>query len=196
MKIPTSTRQNTYAKIIPLPTVPAFRKLLLMRENFLYIETGRRVKKMGSTRLASEQDRQPECYPPSFLFNEKITGLLEDDNTISEEYARVYSKRLLSPEEELMAAVLDEAIADYQRYLVAGKKSSMKRFAEVERWVLEDDCEWIFSFVNCCEVLGIRPGYIRQGLLRWKEEKLPRITFPQVKNNHKKPAKKLLRNAA
>jgi hypothetical protein len=151
---------------------------------------------MGSTRFASEQDRQPECYHPGFMFNDKITGLLEDDNTTTEEYARVYGRRLLTPEEELMVAVLDEAVADYQRYLMAGSKSSIKRLAELEKWILEDDFEWIFSFVNCCEVLGIRPGYIRRRLLRWKEEKLPHVPLAQPTSNHKKPVKKLLRNAA
>jgi hypothetical protein len=141
------------------------------------------------------QDRQPTCDHPRFILNEKFTGVSDDDNTITEEYERVYSKRLLTPEEELMAAVLDEAVADYQRYLMAGNKS-VKRFAEVERWILEDESDWIFSFVSCCEVLGIRPGYIRRGLLRWKEEKLSANAFPQLKNHNKKPAKRLLRNAA
>jgi len=97
---------------------------------------------------------------------EKALGLFEDDTTIGQEYDKVFLDRRLTPEEELMAAVLDEAIADYQRYWGGASRRSRKRFAEVERWIFTDDTDWIFSFVNCCEVLGIKPEYVRQGLAR------------------------------
>jgi plastocyanin len=54
-------------------------------------------------------------------------------------------------------------------------KKSIERFANAEAWILETDAEWIFSFVNCCEVLGIAPDYLRQGLLRWKHGKRARL---------------------
>jgi hypothetical protein len=27
--------------------------------------------------------------------------------------------------------------------------------------------EWVFSFTNVCETLGLDPGYLRRGLNRW-----------------------------
>jgi hypothetical protein len=33
---------------------------------------------------------------------------------------------------------------------------------------------WVFSFENICEALGFNPAYVRQGLLRWMKNKLPK----------------------
>ncbi|MGH7824939.1 MAG: hypothetical protein ACREQ7_07150 [Candidatus Binatia bacterium] len=201
MKIPTPPIQNTYTKFNFLPTIHGGGKLILILGILLSSgESSERfaggLKNMGSTGFDNEQERQPEFYHRNSGLDPRTMGLWEEDITTTGEYDRVYRRHQLAPEEELMAAVLDEAIADYQRYLLAGGKRSAKRFAEVERWILEDDSEWIFSFVNCCEGLGIKPGYIRQGLLRWKEEKLPRIALSRLTTSHKKPARKLLRKAA
>jgi hypothetical protein len=45
-------------------------------------------------------------------------------------------------------------------------------FHEAEEWILEEDSEWLFSFENTCEVLGFNPQYVRQGLMRWKDNEL------------------------
>jgi hypothetical protein len=68
----------------------------------------------------------------------------------------------------------------------------MKRFAEAEAWILETDSEWIFSFINCCEVLGIDPDYLRRGLLPWKQGKHARLW--SARNQKHQP--KRLRQAA
>jgi hypothetical protein len=71
----------------------------------------------------------------------------------------------------------------------------MERFADAQAWILESNSEWIFSFVNCCEALGIEPDYLRQGLLRWKRTKLRRIEVASVARRQKAP-KRLFRAAA
>jgi hypothetical protein len=38
---------------------------------------------------------------------------------------------------------------------------------------MEDDGDWLFSFANICDILGLSPAYIRAGLLRWKERQRP-----------------------
>jgi hypothetical protein len=45
-------------------------------------------------------------------------------------------------------------------------------FQDAEEWILEKDTDWPFSFETICEVLGLNPDYVRQGLVRWKEAKL------------------------
>jgi hypothetical protein len=47
-------------------------------------------------------------------FDERGVATFEVDIPVSEQYATVYRKRLLSPEHELAIAILDEAIADFQ----------------------------------------------------------------------------------
>jgi hypothetical protein len=94
-----------------------------------------------------------------------------------------------------MVAVLEGALADYQRCCSARDKKGMKQFADAKAWILESDSEWIFSFINCCEVLGIEPGYLRQRLLRRKRAKLRGIEVASVARGQK-PPKRLLRAAA
>ena len=104
-------------------------------------------------------------------FGEKPFVPFEVDILATEDFARIHRSRPLSPEHGLMVAVLEVALADYQRFWKARDKKSMERFADAQAWMLEWNAEWIFSFVNCCEALGIEPDYLRQGLLRRKQGK-------------------------
>jgi hypothetical protein len=119
----------------------------------------------------------------------------EADILAAEEFARIHRSRPLSPEHELMAAILEEALADYQRCWKVCDKKAMERFADAQAWILESNSEWIFSFVNCCEALGIEPDYLRQGLLRWKRTKLRKSEVASVARRQKAP-KRLFRAAA
>jgi len=151
---------------------------------------------MGSARFTSVHELQQEFRGGGSLSEEKAAGLFEDDTTIDEAYDKVFGQRRLTPEEELMAAVLDEAVADYQRYQGGGSRRSKKRFAEVERWIFTNDAEWIFSFVNCCEILGLEPSYVRQGLLRWRPANPPCSPVSVAARHNKRPARKLMSQAA
>jgi hypothetical protein len=33
--------------------------------------------------------------------------------------------------------------------------------------VVQKDGDWVFSFENVCEHLGLNPAYVREGLMRW-----------------------------
>ena len=128
-------------------------------------------------------------------FGEKPFVLFEADILAAEDFDRIYRSRPLSPERELMVAILEEAVADYQRCFSARDKKARKRFAEAERWIEDTDSEWIFSFINCCEALAVEPGYLRQGLLRWKQGKRARPLSAQALQ-HQKNQSKGLRQAA
>src|SRR4029453_7751603 len=104
-------------------------------------------------------------------FAEKPLVRFEADILAAEDFACIHRSRPLSPERELMAAVLEEALADYQRCWKARDKKAMERFADAQAWILNADSEWIFSFINCCGVLRIDPDYLRRGLLRSNQGK-------------------------
>jgi hypothetical protein len=128
-------------------------------------------------------------------FAEKPLVRFEADILAAEDFACIHRSRPLSPERELMAAVLEEALADYQRCWKARDKKAMERFADAQAWILELDSEWIFSFVNCCEALGIQPDYLRQGLLRSNQGKSTRSSSASaIKRGRNQP--KRLRQAA
>lgn len=81
-------------------------------------------------------------------------------------------KRYWEPEERLMLAVLDDAIACFQKYAFARDRKGKVLFQEAEEWVQATNSDWPFSFVNICEMLGFGPDYLRQGLAEWKAAKL------------------------
>ena len=145
--------------------------------------------------MKNHHRKQQEKVDLGLRFNDRPLVPFEVDILAAEDFARVYRSRPLSPERELMVAVLEEALADYQRCFSARDKKARKRFAEAERWIEDTDSEWIFSFINCCDVLGIDPDYLRQGLVRWKRAKLRRIEVASVACRQK-PPKRLLRAAA
>jgi len=84
----------------------------------------------------------------------------------------VYKKTIREGEERLMLAVLESAVEDFQKYVLARKPSGKKLFQQAEEWFLEKDSDELFSFENICETLGLHPDPIRKGLLVWKEAKL------------------------
>jgi hypothetical protein len=85
---------------------------------------------------------------------------------------KLFKKDIREGEEKLMLAVLENAVEYFQKYVLARKPSGKMRFQEAEEWFLEKDSDGLFSFENICQTLQLHPDYIRQGLLRWKEEKL------------------------
>jgi hypothetical protein len=109
-----------------------------------------------------------------WCFQDKPAVSFEADILAAQDFDRIYRSRPLSPERELMVAVLEEALADYQHCWKARDKKGRKRFADARAWILSTDSEWIFSFINCCETLGIAPAYLRRGLLSWRRAKIAR----------------------
>jgi hypothetical protein len=88
-------------------------------------------------------------------------------------------KSYAEPEEKLMLAVLDDAIACLRKYAFARDRKGKGLFQEAENWVQETNRDWLVSFVNVCEVLGFAPEYLRRGLGQWKAAKLERRAKPR-----------------
>jgi hypothetical protein len=84
----------------------------------------------------------------------------------------VYKKNIREGEERLMLAVLESAVEDFQKYVLARRPSGKKLFQQAEEWFLEKDSDELFSFASVCESLGLHPEPIRKGLMVWKEAKL------------------------
>jgi hypothetical protein len=80
----------------------------------------------------------------------------------------VWKTVVRSGEQRLMLAILKEALDSYFKYLGASDEKGEKIFQEVDGWIREKDNDWIFSFENVCESVGINAAYLRAGLLRRK----------------------------
>ncbi|HEY6363498.1 MAG TPA: hypothetical protein VI585_01780 [Candidatus Binatia bacterium] len=84
----------------------------------------------------------------------------------------VYKKNIREGEERLLLAVLESAVEDFQKYVLARRASGKKLFQQAEEWFLEKGSDELFSFGYVCEALGLDPDPIRKGLMVWKEARL------------------------
>ena len=115
------------------------------------------------------------------------------DQRVADAGARVFQPDFLLPlqfftgtrgkgcaegERRLMLAILEDAVECFQKYL--GTKESRGRllYSDAEEWLMSDDRSWLFAFENVCEVLGLQPDFIRQGLLDWKAKQLENLLAP------------------
>lgn len=75
-------------------------------------------------------------------------------------------------EKRLMLAVLEEAVATYQRHVDVKSRHGQRVFQEAEDWIQSRDASWPFAFENICHALEIDPGFLRRGLEQWKQNQL------------------------
>jgi hypothetical protein len=104
-----------------------------------------------------------------------IGSLSESDILASQQY---YDQGTSGrqPEKSLMSAVLLDAIECFQECALLHDEYSNRLFREAENWILDNDREWLFSFINICDALAIDPHYLRKGLLHWKQNAMRSVS--------------------
>ena len=104
-----------------------------------------------------------------------IGSLSEPDILASQQY---YDQETSArqPEITLMFAVLLDAVECFQKYALLDDEYATRLFRETENWILDNDREWLFSFINICDALAIDPHYLRKGLLRWKQHAMHSVS--------------------
>jgi hypothetical protein len=99
------------------------------------------------------------------LEQDRDSSFFQPDTLLATEYFEVFrTKHWRDPEVRLMAAVLEDAIHCYLKYLPAVSRKGRRLFSEVNEWFFSPDDGWLFSFENVCGTVGIDAGYIRRGL--------------------------------
>jgi hypothetical protein len=86
----------------------------------------------------------------------------------------------LLPEHHLMIAVLEDAIACYMTHLTPRSLSGKTLFDDAERWFFSEGGDWLFSFTNICQSIGLSPNYVRRGLLNAKDAALAAWTGAKI----------------
>jgi hypothetical protein len=84
-------------------------------------------------------------------------------------YGNLAPDASIVPEKRLLLAVLEEAVVTFQRYSDDPGRRGRRLFREAAEWMGSEDMGWPCSFRNICDVLGLDPGYVRQGLRRWRD---------------------------
>jgi hypothetical protein len=101
----------------------------------------------------------------------RSSGLAFIEPTDSGFIESVFKKNVREGELKLMLAVLENAIEDFQKYVLATDKRGKELFQEAEEWIMEANSASFFSFENICEHLQLNPDYVRRGFVRWKAAK-------------------------
>lgn len=109
----------------------------------------------------------------SLVTDEAVASLFQHDSLLLGQYFdTLRRKTVLEPEKRLMLAILKDAVSTFQADLFTANVKSSRRYEQAKDWITETDGDWVFSFENICEHLGLNPAYVRNGLLRWMEKKL------------------------
>ena len=104
-----------------------------------------------------------------------MDSLLQPDTLLPAQYLEtIRRENHLDPEKMLMLAVLEDGVICFQKYISTQDEKGKRLLSEAEEWLLmeQNGEDWLFSFDNVCETLGLNPGYIREGLLRWRHHRL------------------------
>jgi hypothetical protein len=106
-------------------------------------------------------------------FEGALPRLIEPEVLLPSQYFNRFNGRsILEGERRLMLAVLEDAVACFQKYADASRPRGQRLFQEAEEWFFEGESVWPFSFESICDVLGIDGNYFRTNLQRWKDNLL------------------------
>ncbi len=115
-----------------------------------------------------------------FMLDE-MSSMFQPDSLLPVQYFENFRRKVQTePEKRLLLAVLEDALACYQKHFSSRGGRGMRLFRETEEWIFREDSTRPFCFTNICEVVGFDPQYIRKGLLKWREmkiEEISRMTF-------------------
>ena len=96
---------------------------------------------------------------------EKMFVFAANDTTLRDQYFATFRRsEHLEPEMALLMAILEDAIHCYRKYRGARDRSGRERFRETDQWIMQEGDDWLFSFDNVCETLGLDPQFIRRGV--------------------------------
>lgn len=114
------------------------------------------------------------------LWEERLSGA----SVLPEQFfSRQTSLYIGRPVAVLMHAVLEDALACFQKQFMTKRPRVQRMAREAEAWFLSEDSRWPFAFVCVCAVLELEPESIRQRLKRWshshpnpRQRKMRRVT--------------------
>ena len=91
--------------------------------------------------------------------------LFEGDVIAPEQYLENFTRtNNLEPEQELMLAILADAIECILKYCDEPIPMRARLFNEAQEWLFAQDERDPFSFLNVCEILNFDPNYLRRGI--------------------------------
>jgi len=139
------------------------------------------------------------------VFRETPTSLFQTDPVSNFQFFANFKKVSLEPERLLMLAVLEDAIKCVEKYAKVKSGRNRTLFDESIDWIRSKNDEWLFSFDNVCDALGLNAGCVRDALLqmvagrcriRTAEQSLPAPLFSHRKERTRSPLSRMDHAAA
>src|ERR1051325_1298591 len=111
------------------------------------------------------------------IMMDEMASMFQPDSLLPVQYFENFRRKVQTePEKRLLLAVLEDALACYQKHFSSRGGRGMRLFRETEEWIFREDSTRPFSFTNICEVVGFDPQYIRSGQRKWREMKIMELS--------------------
>jgi len=105
--------------------------------------------------------------------------LFEGDVIAPDQYLDIFTRtNNLEPEQELMLAILADAIECVLKYCDEPIPLRAKLFSEAHDWLFAQDERDPFSFLNVCDTLNFNPNYLRRGIQAKMQARLVQSPLP------------------
>jgi len=109
----------------------------------------------------SGEDRNNDIFEPDILLPVQY-------------FAALKRKRFSCGEHRLLVAIMQDAVECFQKHLHARDAKRRQLYVDAEAWISSEEDDGTFSFDNVCDLLGMNPEYLRQGLLSWRDRERAR----------------------
>lgn len=118
----------------------------------------------------------------NFCSSGLLSTLFEPDILLPSQFFNRYNigRYHFTPEKRLVLAVLEDAVAAFQKYAFSQDPKGRELFREAKDWIMCDDTRRPFSFRNICDALALDPSYWRRGLIEWEAREGKKIAL-QIK---------------
>lgn len=114
------------------------------------------------------------------MYDDFLARILEPDVFLpSQFYGAGGLSRQLEGEKRLMIAILKDAVECLDKYRGAKSSSGRSHYQNALEWIQDPGTDWLFSFINICDLLGFDPDYMREVLLK-RENKYVKPDRTQV----------------
>ncbi|MGH7825275.1 MAG: hypothetical protein ACREQ7_08885 [Candidatus Binatia bacterium] len=101
------------------------------------------------------------------MYDDFLARILEPDIFLpSQFYGTGGLSRQLEGEKRLMIAILKDAVECLDKYRGTRSGSGRSQYQNALEWVQDTGTDWLFSFINICDLLGFDPDYLREVLLK------------------------------
>ena len=83
-----------------------------------------------------------------------------------------------TPEKRLAASVLASALVEVRDQ--AGAPRRQQEVAETIGWIMSDDTEWPYSFLQLCQLFDLQPEWVRKVVRSWLQAARKQSRRPSI----------------